>query len=193
MPSGAVTAGQLVIGLIGSGTGGVETIRDGFVRPASALGWRVAITLTPTAARWLDDTGERNRLEQATGFPVRSEPRMPDERSPHPPVDCYVIAPASANTFAKLAIGLADNQAASTAVEAIGHGAVPVVVFPRVNAAHVRHPAWRSHVATLQSAGVHIVQGPDVWALHEPRQAVSDRPLPWPQIISLVQQLTEPG
>jgi hypothetical protein len=193
MPSDAVTAGRLVVGLIGSGAGGVETIRDGFVGPASTLGWQVAITLTPTAARWLDGTGERARLEHATGFPVRSEPRMPDERSPHPPVDCWVIAPASANTVAKLALGLADNQAVSTAVEAIGHGAVPVVVFPRVNAAHVRHPAWESHVATLQSAGVHLVQGPDVWPLHEPRRTVFDRPLPWPAIINLVEQLTKPG
>ncbi|GAA1286147.1 hypothetical protein GCM10009609_59840 [Pseudonocardia aurantiaca] len=118
---------------------------------------------------------------------------MPGERSPHPPVDCHVIAPASANTFAKLALGVADNQALTTAVEAIGHGAVPVVVFPRVNAAHVRHPAWPSHVAALESAGVHLVQGEDVWPLYEPREADPDRQLPWPEIIDLVARLTDSG
>ena len=124
--------------------GGVETVRADFVEPARQRGWRVAVTLTPCAARWLAHTGELQALERATGLPVRSQPRMPGERSPHPPVDCYVVSPASANTVAKLALGIADNQALTTACEAIGGGAVPVIVFPRVNAAHARQPSGTS-------------------------------------------------
>lgn len=185
-----MTGTQRVLGLIAPAAGGVESILDGFVGPARARGWQIAITLTPTAARWLERTGEHTRLERATGLPVRVEPRMPGEPSPHPSVDCYVVAPASANTVAKLALGIADNQALTTAVEAIGDGTVPVIVFPRVNAAHVRHPAWASHVAALTAAGVHLVHGDDVWPLHEPRQAPADRRLPWPEILDLVEQLT---
>ncbi|MFI6056724.1 flavoprotein [Streptomyces sp. NPDC051286] len=63
------------------------------------------------------------------------------EARPHPVSNCYVVAPASANFVAKLATGIADNQALTQVSEALGTIGVPVVVFPRVNAAHVRHPA----------------------------------------------------
>ena len=185
-----MTAIARVIGLIAAAAGGVETIRQGFVRQARARGWQVAITLTPTAGRWLDATGERTELEKATGLPVRTSPRLPAEISPHPPVTCYVVAPATANTVAKLALGIADNQALTTAVEAIGLGAVPVVVFPRINAAHARHPAWPGHIAALEGAGVEIVQGDHLWPLFEPRAAPADRVLPWTAILDVVGRLT---
>lgn len=121
-------------------------------------------------------------------MPVRHTPRLPGETSPHPPVDCYAVAPASTNTVAKLALGLADNQALTTACEAIGGQAVPVVVFPRVNAAHARHPAWAGHLAALRSAGVHLVYGDDVWPLHEPREAPPDRPLPWSAVLDAAER-----
>lgn len=185
-----MTGRRRTIGVIACAAGGVESIRTGLVDPASALGWRVAITLTPTAALWLKDSGEFARLETTTGIQVRAEPRMPDERSPHPPVDCYVVAPASANTVAKIALGIADNQALTTVVEAVGHGQVPVIVFPRVNAAHVRHPAWAAHIAALTGAGVHVVQGDGVWPLYAPREAPPDRALPWVEILDLADRLT---
>jgi len=185
-----VTVQNKVIGLIACAAGGVDTIHEGFVQPARARGYNVPITLTPTAGQWLDHTGDRARLEHSTGFPVRVCPRMPGEQSPHPPVDCYVVAPASANTVAKIALGISDNQALTTIVEAIGQGEVPVIVFPRVNAAHVRHPAWTAHIAALHSAGVRIVQGEDVWPLYEPRGAPPDRRLPWTEILDVVDELT---
>ena len=100
-----------VLGIVGTSAGGVEALRTGLVEPALARGWRVAVTLTPTAGRWLRISGETDRLEKLTGLPVRDEPRLPGEARPHPSVDCYVVAPASANTVAKLATGIADNQA----------------------------------------------------------------------------------
>lgn len=180
-----MTAPVGTVGLIGTGAGGVDTVRADFVEPARQRGWRVAVTLTPCAARWLEHTGELQALESATGLPVRSQPRMPGQRNPHPPVDCYVVAPASANTVAKLALGIADNQALSTACEAIGGGVVPVIVFPRVNAAHARQPAWHHHLAALREVGVHLVYGEDVWPLYEPREAPPGRGLPWEVILQL--------
>lgn len=178
-----------VVGLVSGAVGGVESIRNDFVAPALERGWRVAVTLTPTAGRWLDKSGELAALEAATGLPVRVEPRGPDERSPHPQVGCYVVAPASANTVAKLALGIADNQALTTVGEAIGNPATPVVLFPRVNAAHARHPAWDGHLAALRAGGIELVYGPDVWPLYEPRQAPPDRALPWAPIISVVDRI----
>lgn len=152
--------------------------------PALDRGWTVAVTLTPTAARWLRLDGELTKIEDATGLPVRSAARLPHETSPHPPVDCFVAAPASANTVAKIALGIADNQALTTLCEAIGAGNVPVVVFPRVNAAHARQPAWSTHLAALRSAGVRLVYGEDVWPLYEPRSAPPDRDVPWGHILA---------
>lgn len=178
------------LGIIGSGAGGVEQLRTGLVEPAIARGWRVGVTLTPTAATWLEPHGEVRKLEEATGLPVRVRPRMPHETSPHPLVDCYIVAPASANMVAKLALGIMDNQALTSACEAIGGQAVPVVVFPRVNAAHARHPAWPGHISTLRSAGVHLVYGEDVWPLYEPRSAPPERPLPWSSILDTAERVT---
>lgn len=138
-----------VLGVVGSAAGGVEALRTGLVEPAMARGWQVAVTLTPTAGQWLRMSGEVDRLEKLTGLPVRDEPRLPGEARSHPAVDCYAVAPASANMVAKLAVGLMDNQALTQVGEAIGTLGLPVVVFPRVNAAHARHPAWQGHVDVL--------------------------------------------
>ncbi|MFD7155732.1 flavoprotein [Kribbella sp. NPDC059898] len=138
------------VGVVASGAGGVEQLRGGLVVPLLKRGHQVAITLTPTAADWLAPA-ERWELERLTELPVRSHPRRPGEARPHPPVDVFVAAPATANTVAKLALGIGDNQALSVLCEALG--STPMVVFPRVNAAHARHPAWAGHLATLRAAG----------------------------------------
>ncbi|RSN36185.1 flavoprotein [Amycolatopsis sp. WAC 01416] len=174
-----------VLGLVGSGAGGVEDLLPRVIRPLQEDGWTVAVTLTPTAGRWLDENGGRAEIEEATGFPVRVEPRSPAETSLHPAPDCYLVAPASANMVAKLAMGIADNQALTQVNEAIGTLNLPVVVFPRVNAARARHPSWDTHIDALRRAGVHLVYGDDVWPLHEPRSA-PDRELPWSAILSAV-------
>ncbi|MFF4063219.1 hypothetical protein [[Kitasatospora] papulosa] len=89
--------GRGVLGVVATATDGVETLRTGLVGPALALGWQVAVTLTPTAGRWLRANGELDLLETLTGLPVRDSPRLPAEPRPHPVADCYVVAPASAN------------------------------------------------------------------------------------------------
>lgn len=191
MQGGAVSSDKRgVLGVVGSAAGGVEALRTGLVEPAMDRGWQVAVTLTPTAGKWLQMIGEVERLEKLTGLPVRDEPRLPGEDRPHPPVDCYVVAPASANTVAKLATGLMDNQALTQVGEAIGTLGLPVVVFPRVNAAHARHPAWQGHVDALRAGGVHLVYGPDVWPLYEPREAPAERELPWAAVLDAVEEAT---
>ena len=173
-----------VVGVVGSGAGGVERLAEGLVEPLVARGHTVAVTLTPTAYTWLDGDGKLGSLEELTGLPVRAQPRLPNETSPHPPPDVLVAAPATSNTVAKLALGIADNQALTLLCENIA--VTPMVVFPRVNAAHARQPAWDSHLAGLRSCGVHLVYGEDVWPLYEPRTAPPGRPLPWDAILAEV-------
>jgi hypothetical protein len=179
------TLGEPVLSLVGAAADGVERILPGLVEPLRERGWRVAVTLTPTAATWLAATGDLERIEQVTGLPVRSQPRLPAEERPHPQPDCHAVVPATANTVAKLALGIADNQALTQVNEALGISTVPVVVFPRINAAHARHPAWAGHLAALHRAGVHLLTGDDVWPLHEPRTEPS-RDLPWATILDTI-------
>ncbi|MGW4085698.1 flavoprotein [Streptomyces sp. NPDC004822] len=81
-----------------------------------------------------------------------------------------------------------DNQALTQVGEAIGTLGLTVVVFPRVNAAHARHPAWQGHVDALRAGGVHVVYGPDVWPLYEPREAPAERELPWAAVLNIAEE-----
>ena len=76
--------GSRVLGLVGSGAGGVEDLVPRLIKPAQQDGWTVAVTLTPTAGRWLAESGGLAELEEVTGYPVRVEPRSPRGTSPHP-------------------------------------------------------------------------------------------------------------
>lgn len=169
------------IGVVAAGAGGVETLRTGLVQPLIDEGHQVAVTLTPTAATWLEHLGEVHRLAELTGLPVRSTPRLPHEPTPHPKSDVLVGAPMTANSVAKLALGIADNQALTVLCECVA--TVPMIIFPRVNAAHARQPAWNGHLDQLRSVGVELIYGEHVWPLAEPRTA-GPRELPWASILS---------
>jgi hypothetical protein len=177
-----------VLGLVGSGAGGVEDLLPRLIKPAIDNGWTVAVTLTPTAGRWLAESGQLDEIEQVTGYPVRVEPRSPSQKSPHPAPDCYLVAPASANMVAKLSLGIADNQALTQVNEAIGTLNLPVIVFPRVNAAHARQPFWEMHIQNLRRVGVDLLYGDDVWPLHEPRSAPG-RDLPWSAMLDAIEKV----
>ncbi len=74
--------------------------------------------------------------------------------------DLVVIAPATADSLARMAHGLASDLLGTTllATEA------PVVVAPAMHPQMWEHPATRANVATLRERGVHMV-GPVVGAL----------------------------
>jgi phosphopantothenoylcysteine decarboxylase/phosphopantothenate--cysteine ligase len=71
--------------------------------------------------------------------------------------DLYLIAPASANTIAKLAHGHADNLVSTAALAAAGVGGVPVLVAPAMNDRMYLHPAVQANLALLADRGVTIV------------------------------------
>jgi phosphopantothenoylcysteine decarboxylase/phosphopantothenate--cysteine ligase len=70
--------------------------------------------------------------------------------------DLLVVAPATANTLAKLAHGLADNVLTEAALAHRG----PVLVAPAMNPRMWSHPATRANVETLRARGVALI-GPD--------------------------------
>lgn len=151
----------MLLCLVAASAGGVERrLRTELAEPALRRGWRLAVTLTPTAALWLDAAGELDRLRDVTDLPVRSVARMPGEPSPYGLADRYLFAPATATSIAKLALGIGDNQALTQMCEAVGAPGVPVVVHPQAGAAQRAHPAFAGHLDVLRSAGVVIADGP---------------------------------
>ncbi|GAA3874983.1 flavoprotein [Saccharothrix violaceirubra] len=144
-----------VLALIASAGGGVEHwFVPELARPLAEEGWRLAVTVTPTAARWLEPLVPD--LEALTDLPVRSTSRLPGEPRPHPPADAFVLAPGTANSVAKLALGIADNQALTVLCEGLGRRA-PMVVLVRANDDQLAHPAFDGHLAVLRTAGVRLV------------------------------------
>src|SRR5213082_2257949 len=70
--------------------------------------------------------------------------------------DLFVVAPATANTLAKLAHGLANNLVTEAALAHRG----PVLLAPAMNPRMWSHPATRANAETLRTRGVALV-GPD--------------------------------
>jgi len=113
----------------------------------------------------------RSTFEGVTGAPVLVEEFEPDPArgafpgdpaSDHSPIshlelvgraDVFVIAPASANTLAKLAAGLADNLLTSAALA----NTAPLVIAPAMNNRMYEHPATRANLELLRSRGAHMV------------------------------------
>ena len=137
------------------------------VRLATAAGHSVRVLQTPTSLRFVG----RATFEAVTGAPVLAEELEPDpargafpgdSMPDHDPIshlelvrraDVYVIAPASANTIAKLATGHADNVLTSAALASTA----PLVVAPAMNASMWAHPATEANVETLRLRGAVIV------------------------------------
>ncbi|WP_127819184.1 bifunctional phosphopantothenoylcysteine decarboxylase/phosphopantothenate--cysteine ligase CoaBC, partial [Microbacterium sp. CPCC 204701] len=70
--------------------------------------------------------------------------------------DLVIVAPATANTLAKMTAGLADDLLGTTLLATTA----PVVVAPAMHTEMWRHPATVANMATLRERGV-IVVGPD--------------------------------
>jgi phosphopantothenoylcysteine decarboxylase / phosphopantothenate---cysteine ligase len=144
------------------------------VRIAAAAGHAVRVVQTPASRRFVGEAS----FAALTGAPVlwsefeRDPARgsFPDQRPPdHQPLshlelvanaDVYLIAPASANTIAKLAAGLADNLLTSCALAA----SCPLLIAPAMNSRMYEHPATRANLRALRERGATIVD-PDTGRL----------------------------
>lgn len=68
--------------------------------------------------------------------------------------DLVVVAPATANSLAKAATGLASDLIGNILLTAT----VPVVMAPAMHTEMWENPATRANVATLRSRGVHVIE-----------------------------------
>jgi phosphopantothenoylcysteine decarboxylase/phosphopantothenate--cysteine ligase len=138
------------------------------VRLATSAGHAVRVVQTPASLQFVG----RATFEGVTGAPVlvdefeRDPARgaYPGEPAPsHDPIshlelvrraDAVCVAPASANTIAKLAHGLADNLLTSAALASTA----PLVVAPAMNSHMYEHPATQDNLALLRARGATIVE-----------------------------------
>jgi phosphopantothenoylcysteine decarboxylase/phosphopantothenate--cysteine ligase len=137
------------------------------VRLATAAGHSVRVVQTPASLQFVG----RATFEGVTGAPVLVDEFEPDPARgafpgdpalDHNPIshlelvarcDVLVVAPASANTVAKLAHGLADNLLTSAALA----NTAPLVLAPAMNTHMYEHPATQANLELLRSRGARIV------------------------------------
>jgi phosphopantothenoylcysteine decarboxylase / phosphopantothenate---cysteine ligase len=96
--------------------------------------------------------------------------------------DLYVIAPASANTIAKLASGQADNLLTAAALACRR----PLIVAPAMNDAMFEHAATQANLDTLRARGVEVLE-PGTGALGSPGEwGVGRLPEP-PELLAAIE------
>jgi phosphopantothenoylcysteine decarboxylase/phosphopantothenate--cysteine ligase len=138
------------------------------VRLATERGHAVRVIQTPSSKRFVGAasfaalTGAAVLTDEFARDPLRGS--FPGEPLPeHDPAshlalvaaaDVFLIAPASANTIAKLAGGLADNLLTTAALAA----RCPLLVAPAMNNRMYEHQATQANVALLRERGVTIVE-----------------------------------
>lgn len=148
---------NIVVGI----TGGIAAYKAvGVVRALVLAGHDVHVVPTEGALRFVG----RPTLEAISRNPVHTELYEGVAEVRHVAIgqaaDLIVIAPATANSIAKLAAGLADDLLGNTVLASVA----PVVIAPAMHTEMWRHPATQANIATLRSRGVTIV-GPAVGQL----------------------------
>jgi phosphopantothenoylcysteine decarboxylase / phosphopantothenate---cysteine ligase len=149
-------------------TGGIAAYKAlEAARLAVKRGHAVRVIQTPTSERFVG----RASFEGITGTPVlTSEVDADPARGSYPgeplperaPIshlalveraELYLIAPATANTLAKLAHGHADNLVSTAALAA----ACPVAVAPAMNNRMYLNPATQANLELLRARGVTVI------------------------------------
>ena len=138
-------------------TGGIAAYKVPFVvRSLAELGADVRVVMTRSARRFV---GEQT-FAALSGNDVYTELFGTGPDVPHVELarsaDLAVVAPATANSLAKMALGLADDLFGNVMLTA----RCPVLVAPAMHTEMWEHDATQEHLATLRARGVHVV-GPE--------------------------------
>lgn len=171
-------------------------------RLAIKAGHAVRVIQTPTSQRFVGAA----TFEGITGAPVLTSEFEPDpakgsypgepppERAPISHLalveraDLYLIAPATANTLAKLAQGHADNLVTTAALAA----ACPLAVAPAMNDRMFAHPATQASIERLVARGITVV-GPGDGALASHGEHGIGRLAEPPQLLEVCESLLTPS
>jgi phosphopantothenoylcysteine decarboxylase / phosphopantothenate---cysteine ligase len=137
-------------------------------RSATLAGHGVRVLMTETATRFVGAAS----FEGIVGAPVlisefERDPMRGafpgEEQSSHDPIghlelagrcDAYLVAPASANTIAKLAVGAADSMLTTSFLACTA----PRLVAPAMNDRMYADAATQANLETLRSRGVEVIE-----------------------------------
>jgi phosphopantothenoylcysteine decarboxylase / phosphopantothenate---cysteine ligase len=108
---------------------------------------------------WGEDAGTGAKLDESSGEDGGAEfsdtkPSSIEHIQEAQTTKLLIVAPATANTLAKFAHGLADDFLSTMFLATTA----PVIVAPAMNVRMWEHPATRANVETLRSRGVTIVE-----------------------------------
>jgi len=173
-------------------TGGIAAYKAlEFTRLAMKAGHAVRVVQTEASTRFVGTasfaaiTGAPVLLTEWEPDPLRGA--FPGDPAPeHAPLshlglvevaDLYLIAPASANTVAKLAHGLADNLVTAAALATRR----PLILAPAMNDAMYENAATQANLETLRARGVEVLE-PGTGALGSPGEWGVGR-LPEPAVL----------
>lgn len=142
-------------------TGGIAAYKSAFVaRSLAELGADVRVVMTASAEQFIG----AQTFASLTGNPVGRDMFVDGADVPHVELargaDLLMVAPATANSLAKMAGGHADDLFSATTLTC----RCPVLVAPAMHTEMWEHPATVSNVALLRSRGAAFV-GPDVGPL----------------------------
>jgi phosphopantothenoylcysteine decarboxylase/phosphopantothenate--cysteine ligase len=148
--AGALAGRRVLLGV----TGGIAAYKSAYLaRLLRELGAQVQVVMTPAATKFVGP----DTFAALTGREVHSDVFERAEAVLHVRLaretDVAVVAPATANALAQLALGLADDLLTSTLLEFTG----PLVVAPAMHSGMLAHPATAGHLETLRGRGVAIV------------------------------------
>lgn len=138
-------------------TGGIAAYKSAvFARLLVKAGFEVRVVMTEGAKAFITPL----TLQALTGNPVHSS--LLDEAAEagmgHIELakwaDLVIVAPASANTIARLAMGMADDLLATVCLAT----SAPVLIAPAMNQQMWSHPAVSLNVQTLTDLNYHIIQ-----------------------------------
>jgi len=154
MPEPGVPTASRVLNIVVGVTGGIAAYKAvGVIRGFVLLGHDVHVVATDAALRFVG----RPTLEAISRNPVHTDLYEGVAQVRHVAIgqaaDLIVVAPATANSIAKLATGLADDLLGTTILAS----SAPVVVAPAMHTEMWVNAATAANVATLRSRGIRIV------------------------------------
>jgi len=121
----------------------------------------VSVMMTEAAERFVGPT----TFEALTGRPVHRKMFSPQEHFQGEHIglgrraDILIIAPATADMLAKLALGLADDLISTTSLVVT----CPILVAPAMNCEMWDKPAVKRNVAALRADGIQIIEPGSGW------------------------------
>ncbi|MEU7932872.1 flavoprotein [Micromonospora echinofusca] len=143
------------------GSSGAMSLPQSLLAMRHALHLEVRVVMTGAAATFVTPTA----LAAITGHPVTVEEAQGQPGVPHLDLtewaQLVLVLPATANTLAKAAAGMADNLVTACVLAS----AAPVVFVPAMNVRMWEKPAVQRNVAQLRADGHGVVPPSRVLAL----------------------------